>query len=254
VTQLVVPVARAAVVALAATTLCAACSDGSSSTAVAASSASPTTSSATPTPTTSATPSAVPTFDRTATPATTSGSLRRASLPRAAVLGPGWRARVDGGSTEDGYTGNGTPSVARDPQDVLVAVRPFGCADEQVYAEPLPVPRYALEVDYRHRPTGANGVGIALEFADAAGAERFLAVYERSLDLCRPGTQGATSVTREAAPGADAMATVTVDPVERTRWRELTERSGRVVRLIAVEGPATPVRPWSRVLADLRSR
>jgi hypothetical protein len=251
----VVPAARVAAVALAATVVCGACSDSSS--VGAATSASPRSPSPSATPTASATPSATPsvapTFDRTATPATTSGSLRRASLPRAGVLGPGWRARVDGGSTEDGYTGNGTPSVARDPQDVLAAVRPIGCADEQVYAEALPVPRYALEVDYRHRPTGSNGVGIALEFADADGAARFLEVYTRSLDLCRPGAQGATSVAREGAPGSDALATVTVDPVERTRWRELTERSGRVVRLIAVEGAGTPVRPWSAVLADLRS-
>ena len=34
--------------------------------------------------------------------------------------------------------------------------------------------------------------------------------------------------------------------------RELAERSGRVVRLLAVEGPRTPVRAWSAVLADLR--
>lgn len=61
-------------------------------------------------------------------------------------------------------------------------------------------------------------------------------------------------MTREAAPGADALATVTVDPVERTRWRELTERSGRVVRLLAVEGAGTPVRSWAAVLADLRGR
>lgn len=246
--------ARAAALALAATALCAACTDGPSGISAAPASASssspaPATASASPSPS----PTAVPSFDRTATPAATSGSLRRASLPRADVLGPGWRARVDGGSTEDGYTGNGTPSVARDPQDVLVAVRPIGCADEQVYAEALPVPRFALEVDYRHRPTGANGVGIALEFADAAGAERFLEVYTRSLDLCRPGTGGATSVTRDRAPGTDALATVTVDPVERTTWRELTERTGRVVRLLAVEGTGTPVRPWSAVLADLRS-
>ena len=57
----------------------------------------------------------------------------------------------------------------------------------------------------------------------------------------------------QAAPGADAVATVTVDPVERTTWRELAERSGRVVRLLAVEGARTPVRAWSAVLADLRA-
>lgn len=246
---------RAATLALLASALCAACSTGAEGRVAAASTATGATGtpSASATPSASPTPTALPSFDRTATPATTAGSLRRASLPLAAVLGPGWRARVDGGSTEDGYTGNGTPSVARDPQDVLAAVRPLGCAEEEVYAEALPMPRFALEVDYRHRPTGSNGVGLALEFADAATAARFLEAYSRSLDLCRSGAGGTTRVTRGTDPGPDALATVTVDPVEQTRWRELTERSGRVVRLLAVEGARAPVRPWSAVLADLRS-
>jgi hypothetical protein len=249
--------ARAVAVALLASALCVACSsasDGEVRAAAPSSSGSAgATASATVPATPSTSPTAVPSFDRTAPPATTSGSLRRASLPRAAVLGPGWRARVDGGSTEDGYTGNGTPSVARDPQDLILAVRPIGCAEEEVYAEALPLPRYALEVDYRHRSTGANGVGIALEFADAASAARFVEVYSRSLGLCRSGAGGTTRVTREADPGSDALATVTVDPIEQTRWRELTERSGRVVRLLAVEGSGTPVRPWPEVLAALRA-
>jgi hypothetical protein len=211
----------------------------------------PSSSSPAPTPTPSATPTALPSFDRTATPATTSGSLKRASLPLARVLGSGWKARVDGGSVEDGYTGNGTPSVARDPEDTVIAVRPIGCAEESVYAEALPVPRFALEVDYRHR-TGANGVGLALEFADAQAASEFFEVYTRSLALCRSGGSGATRVTVQASPGADAVATVTVDPLEQTTWRELAERSGRVVRLLAVEGTRAPVRPWGSVLADLR--
>jgi hypothetical protein len=59
-------------------------------------------------------------------------------------------------------------------------------------------------------------------------------------------------VTVQASPGADAVATVTVDPLEQTTWRELAERSGRVVRLLAVEGTRAPVRPWGSVLADLR--
>ena len=148
-------------------------------------------------------PTPLPTFDRTATPATTSGSLRRASLPRAAVLGAGWTSRVDPGATEDGYTGNGTPSVARDPQDTVVALRPIGCAEESVYAEPLPVPRHALEVDYRHRPTGANGVGLALEFADAAAAGDFFDVYTalaRALPRPVPGARRGSPCRRRRGP------------------------------------------------------
>ena len=249
--------------AIAAVALCAACSGAAPETATgatpvasAAPSASSSTPTPTPTPTPSGTPTALPTFDRTATPATSSGSLRRASLPRPSVLGAGWRARVDPGGTEAGYTGNGTPTVARDPQDTIAALRPIGCAEESVYAEPLPVPRHALEVDYRHRATGANGVGLALEFADAAKATSFFDVYTRSLALCRSGRSGAVATTRvsvQASPGEEALATLTVDPIERTTWRELVERSGRVVRLLAVEGTRAPVRAWSAVLADLRS-
>ena len=251
------PRVRVAAAAVAVVAVCTACSTGTAGEVVAASSPTPSSPSPTAAPsssTPSASPTPLPTFDRTATPATTSGSLKRASLPRAAVFGAGWTSRVDIGSTEDGYTGNGTPSVARDPQDTVIALRPIGCAEESVYAEPLPVPRNALEVDYRHRPTGSNGVGLALEFADAAAAGDFFDVYTRSLALCRSGAGGTTRISVQTAPGADAVATVTVDPVERTTWRELAERSGRVVRLLAVEGARTPVRAWSAVLADLRTR
>ena len=197
-------------------------------------------------------PAPLPTFDRTATPATSSGSLRRASLPKASILGAGWSTRADPGAAEDGYTGNGTPAVARDPADTVVALRPIGCAEESVYAVPLPVPKHALEVDYRHRPSGANGVGLALEFADATTAAVFFGVYTDSLSLCRSGADGTTRVSVQAPPGAAALATITVDPIEGSTWRELAEVSGRVVRLLAVEGGGTPVRAWSRVLSDLR--
>jgi hypothetical protein len=251
------PRVGAASVVVIAALACTACTTAATGTVVAASSsapaaASPTTASHSAAQSASGTP--LPTYDRTATPAATSGSLKRASLPRAAVLGAGWRSRVDLGSTEDGYTGNGTPSVARDPNDTVVALRPIGCAEESVYAVPLPLPRHALEVDYRHGPTGANGVGLALEFAGDADARRFFDIYTRSLALCRSGVGDTTRVTVLAAPGADAVATVTADPVERTTWRELVERSGRVVRLLAVEGARTPARAWPTVLAELRAR
>jgi hypothetical protein len=212
---------------------------------------SPTTSASSPSP--SPTPSSTPTFDREATPATTSGSLKRATLPRPAVLGKGWGTRVDAGSLEDGYTGNGTPTVARDPGDTVAALRPIGCAEESVYAEELPLPAHALEVDYRHRGTGAHGIGLALEFRDLATAEQFFDVYAQSLALCRSGEGGTTRVTMQASPGAEAIATVTVDPFEQTTWRELAERSGRYVRLLAIEGTSAPLRAWPTVLAALRS-
>lgn len=248
---------RAGVVAPAlAVALCTACSTAAPTAAPVSpvvASPSPTPSSSSPEPSSSsATPSATASFDRTATPATTSGSLSRGSLPRAKVLGPGWSLRVDPGTTEDGYVGNGTPAVARDPGDTVAALRPLGCAEEEVYAAELPVPAHALEVDYRHRATKANGVGLALEFRDTATAQRFFTTYADSLARCRSGAGGTTRVRVGASPGTGALASVTTDPVEGTTWRELAEVSGRYVRLVAVEGTRAPVRAWSAVLTDLR--
>jgi hypothetical protein len=234
--------------------LCVGCSGaeptGTAATGSASTSPSPSAAATSSSP--SPTPSSTTSFDREATPATTSGSLRRASLPRPAVLGKGWGTRVDPGSQEDGYTGNGTPTVARDPGDTVAALRPIGCAEEAAYAEQLPVPAHALEVDYRHRGTGAHGIGLALEFRDVATAEDFFDVYSRSLGLCSSGAGGTTRVTVQASPGADAIATVTVDPFEQSTWRELAERSGRFVRLLAIEGTRAPVRDWPTVLVALR--
>ncbi|MFN8168273.1 MAG: hypothetical protein U0S36_05775 [Candidatus Nanopelagicales bacterium] len=247
----------AAATSLLAVLACTACSGGSAVEAVASPTSAPTSASPSPVPvatSSSASPSPTASFDRTATPATTSGTLSKGSLPPARVLGPGWSLRVDPGTTEDGYVGNGTPAVARDPGDTVAALRPIGCAEEAVYAEELPVPAHALEVDYRHRATKANGVGLALEFRDAATAQRFFDVYTRSLALCRSGEGGTTRVRAGAAPGTGAVATVTTDPVEATTWRELAEVGGRYVRLLAVEGTRAPLRPWPQVLEDLRRR
>ena len=38
------------------------------------------------------------------------------------ALGAGWDYRVDPGSVEDGYAGNGTPAMSRDPQEVAAVL------------------------------------------------------------------------------------------------------------------------------------
>ena len=202
---------------------------------------------------TSASPSASPSvspspLDRTATPALTSGTLSPTSMPLAASLGPRWTSRVDPGSAEDGYTGNGTSVVARDPGDVTAALLPLGCASDSVYATPLPVPAHVLEADYAYRPTGAHASGLVLEFRDAATARSFVRVYTSALRACRSGS---SVVTVEPSPGAGLFLSTQVDRVEHDTWRELVAPAGRVVHLLAVEGATTPLRPWAAIAADL---
>lgn len=202
----------------------------------------------------SATPSPPPSpsvLDRTATPATTSGALGPTSLPLARVLGPRWTARVDPGSAEDGYTGNGTPVTARNVRDVTDALLPLGCADPGVYATAMPVPRHALEADYAYAPTGAHAVGLVLDYGDAASTQRFVRLYTAALRRCTAGPGGSMVVSVEPAPGAGLFASVQVDRVANDTWRELVAPAGPVVRLIAVEGGRTPLRPWSAIAADL---
>jgi hypothetical protein len=155
------------------------------------------------------------------------------------------------GNVEDGYTGNGTPVVARDPHDAAAALLPLGCAEGSVYATPMPVPLHALEADYVYAPTGAHATGLALDYGDAATADRFVRLYTRALRRCVSGSGGTMVVTVEPAPAAGAFASVQVDRLERTTWRELVVPAGRVVRLIAVEGAHTPAARWPSVARAL---
>jgi hypothetical protein len=208
-----------------------------------------------PAPTTSLAPRPSPTvsapaspLDRTAIPARTSGTLGPTSMPLASALGPRWTSRVDPGSAEDGYTGNGTSVVARDPGDVVAALLPLGCASSAVYATPLPAPAHALEADYAYRPTGAHASGLVLEFRDVAAARAFTRIYTAALRACRSGS---TVVTVAPAPRAGLFLSTQVDRVEHDTWRELVVPAGRVVRLLAVEGARTPLRPWAAIAAAL---
>jgi hypothetical protein len=249
-----------AVVAVSGALLLSACSSSSDSSATTtqaaavstpAPSTSPTPTSASPSPAPpSASTSATP-LDRTATPGRTSGALGPTSMPLAAALGPRWTSRVDPGNAEDGYTGNGTSVVARDPHDVADALLPLGCASESVYATPMPVPKHALEADYAYKPTGAHAIGLVLEYADAASASRMVRLYTDALRRCRAGAGGTMVVRVERSPGAGLFASTQVDTVAHETWRELVAPAGRVVRLIAVQGATTPLRPWPAIAAAL---
>ena len=147
----------------------------------------------------------------------TSGTLGPASMPAARAssgrAGPRASTRA---ATEDGYTGNGTSVVARDPQDIVDALLPSAAPTESVYATPLPVPQHALEADYAYRPTGAHGVGLVLEFADAAAADALRAASTPPrCAAARAGAGGTMVVTRRSGPGRGAVR----EPCRSTRWQ-----------------------------------
>jgi hypothetical protein len=105
-------------------------------------------------------------------------------MPRPEALGHGWAFRVDDGSQEDGYAGNGTPTVERDPGEVAGLAVPLGCVDRGH----LPRPRWALETDYLHAATGTIGLVVRLRFATVGSATAFMKQRDAALAACAAQT------------------------------------------------------------------
>jgi hypothetical protein len=172
-------------------------------------------------------------------PAKTSGGLTARTLPSARSLGTGWAFRVDQGSAEGGYVGNGTPTLARDPHEVVMTVVPLGCEQRS----DLPTPTHVLETDYRQRAHAVAGVGLRLRFASTTAAGRFVAMRRVDLAACAKQPMEAAdfglrlvSGLRDAGQGT--YVSVRTDPTlpkaERT-WTELAGwLGGRDVVLLAV--------------------
>ena len=164
-------------------------------------------------------------------PATSSGPLSRRSFPTPRQLGAGWRYAVDPGSAEEGYAGNGTPALARNPQEVVQTAVPLGCARGSA----MPTPTHALELDYTLR--GATVVAVRGRFTGPAQARTFFAARSANLAACA-GRSGSAAIGPLVAdlrrPGRDAVAsdrTPRSDP-----WRELAVLDGDTVALLAVQG------------------
>jgi hypothetical protein len=181
-------------------------------------------------PTASATPG-VPTPGSLAKPATSSGPLSKRSFPTPKQLGAGWSYAVDPGDAEEGYSGNGTPSLARSPQEIVQTAVPFGCTRNA----PMPAPAHALEVDYKLH--GAKVIAVRGSFASRARSSAFFTGRARNLRACEGRSGGAaigTLVAHLTRPARDALAsdrTPTSDP-----WREVAVLDGDVVALVAVQG------------------
>jgi hypothetical protein len=176
-------------------------------------------------------------------PPRTSGGLTARTLPPARSLGAAWGFRVDEGSAEAGYVGNGTPTLARDPREIVMTVLPLGC-EQRTH---LPTPSHALETDYRQRAQGIAGVGIRLRFATAAAAGRFVSTRRSDLRACatqprEPADLGLRLVSGLRETGQGTYVSVRTDPLLAKADRTWTEVAGWLgghdVVLLAVN--ATP--------------
>lgn len=165
------------------------------------------------------------------TPATTAGSLSVRSFPTPHALGPGWRYAVDKGSAEDGYLGNGTPALARDPAEVVAAAVPLGCPRPV----PLTTPRHVLEVDYTHH--GSKVVALRSRFPSGRQARAFYAARALDIAACRGRSSGpgigvlVRSVVRLPTGVLVSDRTPQSDP-----WSEVALVDGDTVVLLAEHG------------------
>jgi hypothetical protein len=185
--------------------------------------------------------------DRMAVPATRSGPLTGQDMPRPGVLGTGWRFRVDDGDQEDGYAGNGTPTVQRDPREVAGLAVPLGCQNRGH----LPRPRWALETDYAHASTGTIGLAIRLRFRTAGDATAFLHRRAAALAACAaqtsqdgPSSVGLVQDLRNRAGLTVSTRTEAGDLHDGSAWTEIAWVAvpASDVTLVAVNAPqAVPV-------------
>ena len=183
------------------------------------------------TPATTSGPPGVPTPGSLAEPATSSGALSKRSFPTPRQLGPGWAYSVDPGSAEEGYAGNGTPALARNPQEIVQTAVPFGCE----HRTRLPVPVHALEVDYRL--DGAKVIAVRGRFAGPAGARAFFRGRSADLTACVGRSGGAAIGPLVAALSTPAPDAVASDRTPRSDpWREVAVLDGDSVALLAARG------------------
>lgn len=93
----------------------------------------------------------------------------------------GWKTVARKGGSEEGYQGNGTWVHARDPRYAAHDVITLGCAD--ITRDDYPDPVSALEGTYQR--SGQPGIGLVLQFADAAKAKTYATAYRRQVASCR---------------------------------------------------------------------
>ena len=177
----------------------------------------------------------------TAPAPTSAGNLDAAALPVPA----GWRTVALAGGEEEGFRGNGTWVHARDPRYAAQDVITIGCAD--VTRDDYPDPVAALEGNYTDR-SGAHGVGLALEFADAAAAARYWDRYTAQVRACE-GLQD--PVRTEVVLHDDGLVDRRTYP--DGEWTEVARQTGTRVTLVILgdEGHAITTAQSRALLAEL---
>ncbi|MGZ5418441.1 MAG: hypothetical protein ACXWDI_14825 [Nocardioides sp.] len=164
------------------------------------------------------------------TPATTSGSLSQRSFPRPNALGAEWEYAVDPGDAEEGYAGNGTPTLERDPREIVQLAVPFGCARPS----PMPTPTHALEVDYTAE--GVKVIAIRGNFDDEATAKHFFTARKANLERClgRSGGQAIGTIVAQAETLRRGVLLNDRTP-DSDPWAELAVLDGDQVVLVAAQ-------------------
>jgi hypothetical protein len=188
--------------------------------------------------------------DMMAAPARRSGPLGGGDMPRPSALGQGWHFRVDNGSQEDGYAGNGTPTVRRDPSEVAGLAVPLGCVD-RVDRVRLPRPRWALETDYADASDATTAVVVRLRFATTSGASEFMDRRYAALAACAaqtsslgPNSTGLVQQLRTVAGLTVSTRTEAGDLHDGSAWTEIARvgMPGTDVMLVAINvPPSAPV-------------
>ena len=164
------------------------------------------------------------------TPGTSSGPLTRRDFPRPRVLGPSWSYRVDHGDAEEGYSGNSTPVLERDPTEVAMLAVPFGCPRPV----DVPVPAHALEVDYT--AGGVSVVAVRASFGDPRTASRFFGTRARLLSNCAGTVAGrAEGVLVDEIRRLSATALLNDRTPDSDPWVELAVHDGDQVVLVAAQ-------------------
>jgi hypothetical protein len=169
----------------------------------------------------------------------TAGDLTADALPVPA----GWRTVALAGGTEEGFEGNGSWVHARDPRYAAQDVITIGCAD--VTRDDYPDPVAALEGNYTDED-GAPGVGLVLDFADAASAEAYWARYRAQVEACRTLDEPVRTELVEGLPGLVDRRTY-----PDGTWTEVGRRSGtRVTLVILADGDRALTREQARALLE----
>lgn len=163
-------------------------------------------------------------------PATEAGPLSQDDFPRPKALGAGWAFSVDPGDAEEGYVGNGTPALARNPREVVRLAVPLGCPRPRK----MPIPDYALEVDYT--VDGTKVIAIRGEFKDNGMAEIFFAARTANLQRCvgRSGGQAIGPLVTSAEQIADDVLLSDRTPGSAP-WAELAVLDEDQVVLVAAQ-------------------